>query len=177
MEKGGNRKDNLCAFQPPITWSRIDKSQSYLAILSNCDEYNYHHLRFCSRRFPRTPPPGRSITSRYTSCQTRRVPSGICDGKCRLSEPPSRRSAEELDQPNLTPPIVTTDQALEYKATLEKIDPETEFLMTLYLSPDLTPDEVRKAKAAGIVGMSSTVNSSLFSCSPRSQIISKRRHN
>jgi dihydroorotase len=36
--------------------------------------------------------------------------------------------------------------------------------MTLYLSPDLTPDEVRKAKAAGIVGMSSTVNSSVFSC-------------
>jgi dihydroorotase len=57
--------------------------------------------------------------------------------------------------PNLTPPITTTDQALEYKATLEKIDPEMEFLMTLYLSPDLTPDEVRKAKAAGIVGVKS----------------------
>ena len=24
--------------------------------------------------------------------------------------------------------------------------------MTLYLSPDLTPDEIRKAKTAGIVG-------------------------
>jgi len=67
-----------------------------------------------------------------------------------------------LDQPNLTPPITTTDQALKYKATLEKIDPEIEFLMTLYLSPDLTPDEVRKAKAAGIVGTSSVTNSSLF---------------
>lgn len=67
-----------------------------------------------------------------------------------------------LDQPNLTPPITTTDQALEYKATLEKIDSETEFLMTLYLSPGLTPDEVRKAKAAGIVGTSSATNSSLF---------------
>lgn len=68
-----------------------------------------------------------------------------------------------LDQPNLIPPITTTDQALEYKATLEKIDPETEFLMTLYLSPDLTPDEIRKAKAAGIVGTSSATNSSLCS--------------
>ncbi|KAI9508656.1 Dihydroorotase [Russula earlei] len=57
--------------------------------------------------------------------------------------------------PNLTPPITTTDQALEYKSTLERIDPETEFLMTLYLSPDLTPDEVRRAKAAGIVGVKS----------------------
>jgi len=57
--------------------------------------------------------------------------------------------------PNLTPPITTTDQALEYKSKLEKIDPETEFLMTLYLSPDLTPDEIRKAKAAGIVGVKS----------------------
>jgi dihydroorotase len=57
--------------------------------------------------------------------------------------------------PNLTPPITTTDQALEYKSKLEKIDPEMEYLMTLYLSPDLTPDEIRKAKAAGIVGVKS----------------------
>lgn len=27
--------------------------------------------------------------------------------------------------------------------------------MTLYLSPELTPDEIRKAKAAGIVGVKS----------------------
>ncbi|KAH9981853.1 Dihydroorotase [Russula compacta] len=57
--------------------------------------------------------------------------------------------------PNLTPPITTTDRALEYKSILEKIDPEMEFLMTLYLSPDLTPDEVRRAKSAGIVGVKS----------------------
>lgn len=55
-------------------------------------------------------------------------------------------------QPNLKPPISTTDQALEYKANLERIDPTIEYLMTLYLSPDLTPDEIRKAKKAGIVG-------------------------
>ncbi len=42
--------------------------------------------------------------------------------------------------------------ALAYKAELEAIDPETEYLMTLYLSSELTPDEIRKAKTAGIVG-------------------------
>jgi dihydroorotase len=29
--------------------------------------------------------------------------------------------------------------------------------MTLYLSPDITPDEIRKAKKAGVVGTSSAV--------------------
>lgn len=31
--------------------------------------------------------------------------------------------------------------------------------MTLYLSPDLTPDEIRKAKSAGIVGLLSAARS------------------
>ena len=39
-----------------------------------------------------------------------------------------------------------------YKAQLQAIDPAVEYLMTLYLSPDLTPDEVHKAARAGIVG-------------------------
>lgn len=42
--------------------------------------------------------------------------------------------------------------ALNYKKELEAIDPTVDYLMTLYLSPDLTPDEIRKAKKAGIVG-------------------------
>ncbi|KAI0053047.1 dihydroorotase [Auriscalpium vulgare] len=57
--------------------------------------------------------------------------------------------------PNLSPPITTTDAALQYKSRLEKIDPSIEYLMTLYLTPDLTPDEIRKAKRAGIVGVKS----------------------
>ncbi|KAF8204906.1 hypothetical protein BJ912DRAFT_939687 [Pholiota molesta] len=57
--------------------------------------------------------------------------------------------------PNLKPPITTTEQALKYKADLERIDPNVEYLMTLYLSPDLTPDEIRKAKKAGIAGVKS----------------------
>jgi dihydroorotase len=43
--------------------------------------------------------------------------------------------------------------AVKYRKDLEAIDPTVEYLMTLYLSPELTPDEVRKAKKAGIVGM------------------------
>ena len=58
-------------------------------------------------------------------------------------------------QPNLKPPITTTDQALAYKEQLSKIDPDVEYLMTLYLSPDLTPGEIKKAKKAGITGVKS----------------------
>jgi len=57
--------------------------------------------------------------------------------------------------PNLKPPITTTAQALAYKAELEAIYPTVEYLMTLYLSPDLTPEEIVKAKQAGIVGVKS----------------------
>ncbi|RUP47427.1 dihydroorotase, homodimeric type [Jimgerdemannia flammicorona] len=52
--------------------------------------------------------------------------------------------------PNLKPPITRTEQALTYKAQLEKLAPNVTFLMTLYLSPELTPEEVRRAKQAGI---------------------------
>jgi hypothetical protein len=45
--------------------------------------------------------------------------------------------------------------ALAYKAELEAIDPSVDYLMTLYLSPDLTPEEVRAAHKAGIVGVKS----------------------
>ncbi|KAJ7095126.1 hypothetical protein B0H15DRAFT_93398 [Mycena belliarum] len=57
--------------------------------------------------------------------------------------------------PNLKPPVTTTAQALAYKAELEAIDPTVEYMMTLYLSPDLTPDEIVKAKEAGIAGVKS----------------------
>lgn len=43
--------------------------------------------------------------------------------------------------------------ALDYKKILQAIDPTVDYLMTLYLSPDLTPDEIRKAKKAGVVGL------------------------
>jgi dihydroorotase len=52
----------------------------------------------------------------------------------------------------LTPPVTTTDMAITYKEKLERLEPKVNFLMTLYLSPQLTVEEVEKAKAAGIIG-------------------------
>ncbi|KAJ3092454.1 hypothetical protein HK102_007078 [Quaeritorhiza haematococci] len=57
--------------------------------------------------------------------------------------------------PNLKPPITTAAQALKYKAELQKLAPDVHFLMTLYLVPELTPEEIRKAAKAGIVGVKS----------------------
>ncbi|KAJ1981217.1 dihydroorotase [Dimargaris xerosporica] len=57
--------------------------------------------------------------------------------------------------PNLIPPIKTTDQALAYKAQLLEQAPDVTFLMSLYLSPELTPEEIHKAAKAGIVGVKS----------------------
>ncbi|KAJ1328346.1 dihydroorotase, homodimeric type [Batrachochytrium salamandrivorans] len=59
--------------------------------------------------------------------------------------------------PNLKPPIKTTAEALHYKQQLQSLSPNTEFLMTLYLNPDLTPEEVHKAAKAGIRELSSRV--------------------
>lgn len=55
--------------------------------------------------------------------------------------------------PNTVPPITSTEAALAYKDDISWISPETEWLMTLYLCPDITPDEIRKAKKAGISGV------------------------
>jgi len=42
--------------------------------------------------------------------------------------------------------------ALTYRDQLQKIEPNIQYLMTLYLSPELTPEEIFKAKKAGIAG-------------------------
>ncbi|KAI9199238.1 uncharacterized protein BJ171DRAFT_462586 [Polychytrium aggregatum] len=57
--------------------------------------------------------------------------------------------------PNLKPPISNTEQALAYKAELEALAPGVEFMMTLYLGPELTPDEIHKAAKAGVAGVKS----------------------
>lgn len=67
--------------------------------------------------------------------------------------------------PNLVPPITTVAMALAYKARLRALDPSITYLMTLYLHESITPEVVRDAKAAGIVGIKSypagvTTNSS-----------------
>ncbi|KAI9187863.1 dihydroorotase [Blastocladiella emersonii ATCC 22665] len=60
-----------------------------------------------------------------------------------------------LVMPNLIPPLTTTAMAVAYREQLQALAPGLNFLMTLYLSPQLTPDEVRAAAAAGITGVKS----------------------
>jgi len=53
--------------------------------------------------------------------------------------------------------------AVAYRERLERLEPNVKFLMTLYLSPELTVEEVAKAKAAGIVGVKSYPRSAYIS--------------
>ena len=56
--------------------------------------------------------------------------------------------------PNLKPPVTTAAQALEYKARIQAAVPAGvtfEPLMTLYLTDNLAPEEIARAKAAGVV--------------------------
>ena len=56
--------------------------------------------------------------------------------------------------PNLKPPVTTAEQALAYKARILAAVPaglNFEPLMTLYLTDNLAPEEIARAKAAGVV--------------------------
>lgn len=57
--------------------------------------------------------------------------------------------------PNLIPPLTKVDQVMEYRRSLQALAPQTNFLFTLYLSQQLTPDEIRKAKKNGVKGVKS----------------------
>ena len=66
----------------------------------------------------------------------------------------ARQFARAIVMPNLKPPVVTTAQAGEYRVRIiAAIPPELQFepLMTLYLTNDTTPDEIRRAKDSGFV--------------------------
>ncbi|KAJ2483159.1 dihydroorotase [Coemansia sp. RSA 2320] len=58
-----------------------------------------------------------------------------------------------LAMPNLTPPLTTTEMAVEYGAALQRLAPGVDFILTLYLSPELTPEEVGRAAKAGITAV------------------------
>jgi len=60
-----------------------------------------------------------------------------------------------LVMPNLVPPITTVEMAINYRKELQAIDDKVDYLMTLYLNPSLTPDEIRSAAKNGIVGVKS----------------------
>uniref|UniRef100_A0A7S2WTN6 dihydroorotase n=1 Tax=Rhizochromulina marina TaxID=1034831 RepID=A0A7S2WTN6_9STRA len=56
--------------------------------------------------------------------------------------------------PNLKPPVVTTEQAMAYRERiLSTLPPDTAFqpLMTLYMTDQTSPEEIRRAKESGIV--------------------------
>ena len=105
-----------------------------------------------TRRLPRPPPSSLIMQAHDPSCQTRRLRPSLCYGKHYHTRPATSWVDRTLCQPNLKPPVTTVDQAVAYKAELEAIDRSVEYLMTLYLSPELTPEEIKKAKAAGITG-------------------------
>ncbi|GAW24756.1 hypothetical protein ANO14919_143490 [Xylariales sp. No.14919] len=55
--------------------------------------------------------------------------------------------------PNLQPPITSVAAALEYKSRLQAIEPQVNYLMSLYLHPSVTPDVIAEAAKAGISGV------------------------
>ncbi|KAK9461267.1 uncharacterized protein V1516DRAFT_675474 [Lipomyces oligophaga] len=55
--------------------------------------------------------------------------------------------------PNLVPPLTTVDAVLAYKSRLEAVDDSITYIMTLYLSPAITPEVIHAARQAGITGV------------------------
>lgn len=66
----------------------------------------------------------------------------------------ARQFARAIVMPNLDPPVRTTDEARAYRERiLAALPPGSDFepLMTLYLTADTTPEEIRRAAGSGIV--------------------------
>ncbi len=68
----------------------------------------------------------------------------------------ARQFGRAVIMPNLRPPVTTTAQALAYRARIAAAVPAgVDFtpLMTLYLTDNTPPEEIARAKAAGIVAL------------------------
>ncbi len=66
----------------------------------------------------------------------------------------ARQFARAIIMPNLTSPVVTTEQAIEYRARiLAALPPDSDFtpLMTLYLTDRTTPEEISRAHSSGAI--------------------------
>ncbi|HEX7644024.1 MAG TPA: dihydroorotase [Burkholderiaceae bacterium] len=66
----------------------------------------------------------------------------------------ARQFARAIVMPNLKPPVTTTGQALAYRERILAALPEGmsfEPLMTLYLTDNTQPDEIRRAKDSGMI--------------------------
>ena len=80
----------------------------------------------------------------------------VRDGEAMRSVVPhtAAQFARAIIMPNLKPPVTTAEQALAYKQRiLDAVPPGVAFepLMTLYLTDNLPPEEIVRAKAAGVV--------------------------
>ncbi|MBC7489227.1 MAG: dihydroorotase [Glaciimonas sp.] len=78
------------------------------------------------------------------------------DGEVLASALPdsARQFGRAIVMPNLKPPITTVAQAAAYRARILAVVPDDmlfEPLMTLYLTNNTPPDEIRRAKEAGFV--------------------------
>ena len=66
----------------------------------------------------------------------------------------ARQMGRAIIMPNLKPPVTTAEMAADYRARiLSAVPAGSKFqpLMTLYLTDNLGPDEIVRAKAAGVV--------------------------
>ena len=65
----------------------------------------------------------------------------------------SRYNGRALIMPNTVPPVTNTEMAIAYRDRIMAEKPSAQFepLMALYLTDNTTPDEIRKAKASGVV--------------------------
>lgn len=55
--------------------------------------------------------------------------------------------------PNLVPPVTTVKMALDYRSKLQALEPDVDFLMSLYLHESMTIETIIEAKRAGIIGV------------------------
>ncbi len=68
----------------------------------------------------------------------------------------ARQFGRAIVMPNLKPPVTTAAQAVAYRQRIEAAVPEgLKFtpLMTLYLTDNLPPDEIKRAQDAGVVAL------------------------
>ncbi|KAL2118613.1 hypothetical protein VTJ04DRAFT_8273 [Mycothermus thermophilus] len=86
----------------------------------------------------------------------RNAPGGVI---ARLVTPTIRKAGIDtvFVMPNLAPkPVTTVEEAVKYREALKEIvggEGEVEFLMSLYLHEDVTPEEIKKAKENGVYGV------------------------
>ena len=65
----------------------------------------------------------------------------------------SRYNGRALIMPNTVPPVTNTELAIAYRDRIMAEQPSSQFqpLMSLYLTDNTSPEEIRKAKASGVV--------------------------